>query len=283
MSNLLRNAADTRQPVASRLRQFANNRAAATSLTLAAALAVASMTMPAEATLCPDEDARLLFHSCRGPSAVELLLLPEDADRLSTGADGDALVVSGAYTGPDTRAGGHPNPVGLFVDDGRVVSPNLARMDGVLVIGPEAQPEIYHRERVPLRGRTADLTDPDQRLDFADWASEHGRSVMQSHLLITDGQLDVHPQFDAPTARRRMLFIGTDGWGVYQTAEAVTLFDAAFELQQRYHPRMAINLDMGSFDYCIVTRGRTAENCGVLGATQTDKLSNLLRFSHTGS
>lgn len=247
-----------------------------------AAFLLASMAAPAAAGNCPPADPRLLFHNCRGPSAVELLLLPEDSGRLSTARAAEVLVVSGAYTGADTRDEGRPNPVGLFVDDGRVISPNLARMDGVLVIGPDGQPEIFHRERVPLRGRLADLTDPDQRIDFAYWAAEHGRSVMQSHLLIVDGRLDLGQQPDAPTARRRMLFIGPGGWGVYETAEAVTLFDAAYEVQQRYHPRMAINLDMGSFDYCVLVRDGVAETCGVLGPAQIDKLSNLLRFRRTG-
>jgi hypothetical protein len=232
--------------------------------------------MPAHA--CPAETERLLFHSCHGPATAELLLLPEEAQALAAPPGGESLTVTGGYTGTDTRADGHPNPVGLFVDNGRVVSPHLARMDGILVIGAEGEPRIYQSTRVPLRDGTADLTDPDQRLDFADWASENGLSVLQSHLLIVDGRLDVRPQMDAPKARRRLLFTDRHGWGIYQTADAVTLFDAGFELRQRYQPSLAINLDMGSFDYCVATDGGVSTNCGVMAADQTGKLSNALRF-----
>ena len=232
---------------------------------------------------CPAENDQLLFHSCHGPATAELLLLPEEGDAVAVPAPGDTLVVGGTYTGTDLRDGGLPNPVGLFVDEGEVVSPHLARMDGILVIGEDGQPRIHHASRVPSRGDTADLTDADQRLDFAASAAEQGRSVMQSHLLITDGKVDVRRQMDAPKARRRLLFSGPGGWGIYQTQQAVTLFDATWELQQRFRPDMALNLDMGSYDYCVLTRGGVASICGVLGATQTQKLSNLLRFQRPAS
>lgn len=255
----------------------------------AAALAVAALAGLAApqaggATACPAEDDRLLFHSCHGAAAAELLLLPEQTDTLQgLPAAGVSLVVGGTYTGTDQRDGGLPNPVGLFVDQGQVVGPHLARMDGILVIGQDGQPRIHHATRVPLRDGIADLTDADQRLDFAARAAEQGESVIQSHLLITDGRVDVRQQMDAPKAKRRMLFNGPGGWGVYQTRGAVTLFDAAWELRQRYSPDMALNLDMGSFDYCVATRDGLATTCGVLGAAQTEKLSNLLRFTRPAS
>jgi hypothetical protein len=227
---------------------------------------------------CPPPGERLLFHSCHGPASAELLLLPDEAAALSEMPENESLVVTGGYTGTDTRADGSPNPVGLFVDNGRIVSPNLARMDGIVVIDANGQPHIHQSTRVPQRDGVADLTDPDQRLDFADWASERGLSVLQSHLLIVDGRLDVRPQLDAPKARRRLLFTDRHGWGIYQTTDAVTLFDAGFELQRRYRPDMAINLDMGSFDYCVATDAGVATNCGAIDPGQTAKLSNVLRF-----
>jgi hypothetical protein len=241
-------------------------------------LAIAAL-LAAPAGACPQPGERLLFHSCHAASTIELLLLPEEAAALATAPPGTTLDVTGGYTGTDTRGDGHPNPVGLFVDNGRVVSPNLARMDGILVIDGEGQPHIYQSTQVPLRGGVADLTDPDQRLDFADWASEHRISVLQSHLLIVDGRLDVRPQLDAPKARRRMLFLDRHGWGIYQTTEAQTLFDAGFVLQRRHRASMAINLDMGSFDYCVIRRDGMQENCGVVGSSETTKLSNVLRLS----
>lgn len=247
-----------------------------------AALLGGQLASPALAG-CPAGEEGILFHSCAGPASMELLLLPEEAGAVPPPPQGESLTVTGAYTGADTRAGGRPNPVGFFIDNGRVVSPNLARMDGILVIGSDGQPQLHRSTAVPLGGKVADLTDPDERLLFAGRAAERGVSVMQSHLLISEGGLDVRPGTDAPIARRRLLFTGADGWGVYQTAEAVTLFDAAEELLERHGPEMALNLDMGSFDYCIATTDRQLANCGVLAAPQTEKLSNLLRFARPAS
>ena len=99
------------------------------------ALAIAALSCPAHA--CPDPGGLLLFHSCWGRAGVELITLPEEEAQLSL-LDGaaEALLVTGGYTGKDTRDEGLPNPVGLFIDDAKVINPNLARMDGVLVIDP---------------------------------------------------------------------------------------------------------------------------------------------------
>ena len=42
---------------------------------------------------------------------------------------------------------------------------------------------------------------------------------------------------------------------------------------------MALNLDMGSFDYCVRRTTGGTDPCGVLGVGDTAKLSNLLRLS----
>lgn len=230
---------------------------------------------------CPDADEQLLFHSCHGSASVELLLLPEQERILTRPASGEVLVVGGTYTGADRRDGDLPNPVGLFIHQGRVVSPNLARMDGILIIGSKDAPSIHHASRVPLGAHIFDLTLPEERREFAAAAAGRGLSIMQSHLLIVDGRIDVREQPDARTARRRMFFSGPKGWGVYRTRKAVTLFEAARELESALQPEMALNLDMGSYDYCLTLRDEMLNNCGVLSLSDTGKLSNALRLSNT--
>lgn len=231
---------------------------------------------------CPEKGGNLLFHSCWGEAAAELVLLPEDAGRVTaTDPERKAIVVTGAYTGKDVRSDGAHNPVGLFIDGGVVVNPNLARMDGIVLIEPErGSISIQTRSSVGLGEAAYDLTDPETRMAFAAQASERGFSVIQSHLLINDGTLDVRATDNAPVAVRRILFTDEQGWGLWQTPGAMTLFDAATQFQTDYGPLMALNLDMGSYDYCI-EYGEVTRNCGVLGATDTAKLSNLLRFSYT--
>lgn len=238
--------------------------------------ALGGLMLAGPASACPMEVPGLIFHSCWGTAEFEVLLLPEEEATPPDSAN--SITVTGAYTGKDARAGGAPNPVGLFIDGGEVINPNLARMDGVLVVRG-TEPSIHHRERVAFDGRVWDLNDVDTRQRFAESIQKDGASVIQSHLLLTDGALDVRQQDDAPVAIRRLLFTDAHGFGLYQTALPVTLFAAASSTLDLLSPDMALNLDMGSFDYCIAIEDGQTTNCGVLAPGDVDKLSNLLRLT----
>ncbi len=241
------------------------------------ALALLPTLLARPAAACPPASESLLFHSCWGEARLALALLPEDLPLPAPGPGALRLVVTGAYTATDSRAEGRPKPVGLFLRRGEVVNPNLARMDGVLVVDPaDGAPEFHHRERVALEGRTYDLRELDERRAFIAAAAERGLSVMQSHLLIAGGVFDVHPQEDAPAFVRRLLFADGDGFGVWQTPGAATLYEAAAALDTALGPRMVMNLDMGSYDFCRRVEGGVETSCGSVAPEGTGKLSNLL-------
>lgn len=242
---------------------------------LAAALAVALALSAASALACPAPSPELLFHSCWGEGRARVLLLPEDSlpDPVTAA---EHLLVTGAYTATDTRDGGLAKPVGLFVHGGRVINPNLARMDGVLVVDPAGTLSLHHRAAVPLGGHSHDLRTLAERQAFAAAASAAGLSVLQSHLLIGDGRLDVRPVPDAPRAVRRMLFTDADGYGIWQPPGLLTLHEAAEALVAAHAPRMALNLDMGGHDYCWRHGPEGARSCGLLGRDETATLSNLI-------
>ncbi|MEO1493369.1 MAG: hypothetical protein AAFV19_14540 [Pseudomonadota bacterium] len=249
-------------------------------IALAAVLLVLSGGAEAQTRGCPEKSRNLLFHSCWGDASAEVLLLPEDADRVvADEAERKTVVVTGAYTGKDTRSNGAHNPVGLFIDGGAVVNPNLARMDGIVLINDGQSVSIEIRSAVDLGEAEYDLTEPETRMAFAKQASERGFSVFQSHLLIKNGALDVRQTENAPVAVRRMLFTDDLGWGLWQTDGVATLYAAADGFLTEHGPVMALNLDMGSYDYCIEYGGPAVRNCGVLAAADTAKLSNLLRLS----
>lgn len=229
------------------------------------------------AAACPEPGAGLLFHSCWGEARVALLLLPDDLPLAAPPAEGLRLIVTGAYTGTGTRTQGAPMPVGLFLRRGELVNRNLGRMDGVLLIDPaDGGLQLQHRTRVELDGRSFDLRDIDQRHAFADAAARRGLSVMQSHLLIDGGELDVQPQEGAPVYVRRFLFTDAHGFGVWQSPAPMTLRDAAEAVAAALAPRMVLNLDMGSYDFCRRAEAGTETNCGGLVTEGMGKLSNLL-------
>lgn len=232
---------------------------------------------PAQA--CPQPSPELLFHSCWGRSRAEVALLPEEALKPAP-EQGLRLTVTGAYTGKEPRDGGHPNPVGFFMDEGRVVNPNMTRMDGLLIIEPESGTlSLHDRSAVPLGGRTYNLRRVAPRRAFTEAAVERGLSVLQSHLLVIDGEPDVSDQEDAPRFRRRVLFTDADGYGIYQSIGAETLYDTTARLEQAFAPDMALNLDMGSYDFCLRAEEGVERRCGTLDRDGTEKLSNLLVFT----
>lgn len=252
----------------------------------AAAIGLAVLTgllgsVPASA--CPAPAPELLFHSCWGPARAELLLVPDEVPPPLGEAD-RRLTVTGVYTGRDTRPGGSPNPVGLFVDGGQVVNPTLARMDGVLLIEPgSGRATLHHRARVAIGGRRHDLTDPAARARFAAEAAAAGLSVAQSHLLIVDGRLDVRARRDAPRFVRRMLFEDAHGFGIWQGSGVLTLFEAAEAIRRALAPRMALNLDMGSYDYCRFEGPGGARDCAEVPHRPMRDYSNLIAVTWTAA
>ncbi|RED12163.1 hypothetical protein [Pontivivens insulae] len=195
---------------------------------------------------------------------VTLRILPDDLDRLDLS---EGTTVTGAYTGTETRQNGGHLPVGFIIREGEVISRNGARMDGALVIDAQGHATITRRDRVgidTLEGRQGYLSR----------ASVEGTGILQSHLLITDGALDLTDVEDAPRFIRRILFQTEAGLGLWQSDGALTLYAAAEALQASCAPDMALNLDMGSYDFCF-TGG---DNCGLLRAGDLSRLSNLLHF-----
>ncbi len=241
----------------------------------ALALLLALVARPAAA--CPEATDALLFHSCWGAARLDIALAPEDLPLPAPPEEGLRLVVTGAYTATDNRADDRPKPVGLFLRRGEVVNRNLARMDGVLILEPEGDgPELQHRDRVELGGRAYDLADLEQRRAFIAEAAERGLSVLQSHLLVDTGESDVSDLDGAPASIRRVLFADAHGFGIWQSETPLTLYDATEAIMTALDPAMAMNLDMGSYNFCRRAEAGVETSCSGLAPDAAGKLSNLL-------
>ena len=132
----------------------------------------------------------------------------------------------------------------------------------------------------PRWGEIYDLGPYDKRQEFFRQARARGVSLLQSHLLVIHGRVDTQPVEGAPRHRRRIFFTDADGFGIWQSRSALTLDEAARAIAGDLAPAMALNLDMGSFDFCLLTHadGRH-EPCGTLRREALDRLSNLLVLS----
>jgi len=236
------------------------------------------MSGQAHAASCPTGHESLLFNSCTASTDAYLVVLAPDAPVPSNLAASDktTLVITGAYT-----SGEKVEPEGFVLDRGKPFDPYIQGWDGLLLITPEGDLSLHHVSQVKFRGGLSNLRDKGQRRAFVARAKQHRLSAIQSHLLITDGALDVRDVSGAPRFRRRILFsYKNGGYGIYDSGDrALTLFEAATEVTDLFDPEMAFNLDMGSYDYCSQTVEGAETNCGDLARSDTRKLSNILVFT----
>lgn len=238
-------------------------------LALGLSLAPIAMAQGQENQQCPYSPS-ILLHSCKGDISVRLRVLPDEgADKVE-----HLLTVAGTYSSGD-RFGIE----GLVIKSGKSISRRYQNWDGVLIIDPNGSPALYHAKNVTVDGENFNLKDQPLRDAFVTKAKAAGVTVLQSHLLITDGVLDLKDVDGAPRFKRRLLVTLKDGsFAIWETAQAETLYDAAHQLQEELAPIMALNLDMGAYDYCVSGPQGAQKDCGGLLVSK-DKLTNLLEFS----
>ncbi len=246
---------------------------------LAAALTGGALASGDAASRCPVPGAPgLLFIDCAAQSAASLVMVaegePVDGKALAAPQGASRLTVTGAYTSGDRH-----EPEGLFIRAGEVLDPHPQGWDGMALIDGSGRISLHHVERVRSGDTVWNLREKESRLAFVAKAKTDGWSAFQSHMLVIDGAVDTRPRSGAPSFRRRILFQLPQGGGIgiYDSgAVALTLHQAAQDIAARFAPEMALNLDMGSYDFCQrEAEGETAR-CGALTLAQTGKLSNLL-------
>ena len=223
----------------------------------------------------PPLPAGVLFQEAApGEAKTSILFLPEDMAALPAPTSSPTrLVATGAYTSGDRFA-----PEGFVIRSGDATHPWPQGWDGLLLTWPDGRAMVSDVSNTELEGTSYNLRERDSREAFLAAAEELKLSAIQSHLLIRQGGLDLRPTDNAPVFRRRMLFQMEDGRiGVYDTSpRRVTLYEAAAELLDSIEPYMALNLDMGTYDFCEQAWSDRFKRCGLLERDELSKLTNLI-------
>lgn len=161
-------------------------------------------------------------------------------------------VATGTYTSP------FHVPVGLSAARGRIANPAIRDMEGLVVITPNGRWKIDHIDHLeyglqPYRIRQS----REDYLAFLSAIEQDQLSVFQSHLLVYEGVVQVPATADPARARRRVLFqTGRADLHVFDSkSEALTLREAALRVKERFGADRAVNLDMGTFNYCMKKEG----------------------------
>lgn len=245
---------------------------------LAVALTAAALAL-APGLLAADDAAQgLLFLETAPKTAhVSLIFLPVDAEQVAAenAPSERRLLVTGTYSSGDRFA-----PEGFVIRRGDPTHPFPQGWDGLLLVDRAGRASVHDVSDVRHGGARYDLRDREARRAFVAVAETEALSAIQSHLLIREGALDLAPVLGAKRFRRRILFETDDGrLGVFDTSpRAMTLFEAAAALQHAISPRMALNLDMGTYDYCEESGAYDLHYCGVLRRESMDNLTNLIEI-----
>lgn len=167
------------------------------------------------------------------------------------------LIISGAYTSP-TRV-----PAGLTIDKGRVVNPVIQDFDGILEIFPDGRLQIAHVDALQnnLKGLRIRSSFQDY-LEFMRLAEGSGLTVVQSNLLLNNGEVLVQDDPLLKKLQRRVLFQTADGSvHVYDSLDKEqTLFETAKILKERFRAHRAINFETGSYSFCTINRNNKLVN-----------------------
>lgn len=224
------------------------------------------------------EPRRLLPPTAAERLDVAILFLPEHTEALAAPPQEghERLVITGAYSSGDRFA-----PEGFVIRAGEPTHPYPQGWDGLLLVEADGRASLHNVASVTLDGRARNLRDAEERAAFVERAQALRVSAIQSHLLISDGALDIQPRSGARRFRRRLLYQTADGRiGVFDTGSvAVTLYDAAVALMATEKPQMALNLDMGDYDYCERAGAAGRQRCGWLALGGDERLTNLISIT----
>lgn len=186
------------------------------------------------------------------------------------------LAFTGTYTSPFKM------PVGLAINKGEVVNPALQKWDGLLIIDREGKMYIdnasslaYNFKNYAIKNKYNDY------LTFLKMAQKEQFSVIQSHLLIDDGKVLIEDTENQKKFRRRIVFQTADnGIHIYDSkVEELTFYEAATRIKDKFKATRAINLDMGTYNYCKFF----ADNVATADLSHLDKgvvLSNLITVDY---
>lgn len=181
------------------------------------------------------------------------------------------LVLSAIYTSPLAM------PVGLNLRNGEVINPAIQKFDGLILIDKDGQISLTHIDHLVYNLKPYHIrTSFEDYKSFLRKARKERLSVLQSHLILNNGDILIQDNAKGRKMRRRILFATSDGGiHIYDSFEKNhSLYDAAKYVKDNYVAQVAINLDMGDFNFCTLNTPERFKNYSQLKPGTV--ISNLL-------
>jgi len=157
----------------------------------------------------------------------------------------DRFMFTGTYTSPLGM------PAGLAIGREGVINPFLQSWEGLILI---QNGKIYLNSLFDLHLGNRSLHVAENFRDFQDFVRHveaQGGALLQSHLLVYEGRSALRAESNKRKMRRRVIFqTGDGGLHLFDSRDRRLSFEeVAGELIDKFKAEIAINLDMGGFNY----------------------------------
>lgn len=190
-------------------------------------------------------------------------------------------------------------PVGLTIDNGKLVNKTLALFDGLIIVYATGGIVAADLRKGDLTlqgsgitpGRKFDIRNSwTDRNDFIKWAQEQEATVFQTHLLVYKNQLAIGTNAPTDKRERRMLAVGKDKTSgdlchvIINLPEYTSLYDGAVRTKKFLNDTgnmeitFMINLDTGYQDVCYLYNKDASINSLIKGRATLDNAVNLLAY-----
>jgi len=173
------------------------------------------------------------------------------------------IILTGTYTSPFAI------PTGLCIINGEIINPALQKWNGLLILNKDRQLNIYSADDLTVDFKDLKIkTNYNDYIDFVEKLKQDKLSVIQSHLILYKGNVLIENNPQEKKFRRRIIFQTADNSiHIYDSFDKeVTLFDIATSLHADFKAVSAINLDMGTYNFCkLFTNNTLSKNYSELG------------------
>jgi len=190
-------------------------------------------------------------------------------------------------------------PVGLTIDNGKVVNKTLASFDGLIIVYATGGIVATNLKNGDLTlqgggiaaGRKFDIRNNyTDRMDFINWAQLQEATVFQTHLLVYKDQLTIGTNADTKSRERRFLAVGKDKASgdlchvIVNLPEYTTLYSGTVRAKKFLNDirdieiTFMINLDTGYQDVCFLYNRDGTINNLIHGEKPITNAVNLLGY-----
>lgn len=190
-------------------------------------------------------------------------------------------------------------PVGLTIDNGKVVNRNLAPFDGLIIVyatGGVVATNLKNADLTLQGGGIASDRKFDirnnytDRMDFINWAQSQEATVFQTHLLVYKDELTININAEPTPRERRFLAVGYDKASknlchvILNLPEYTKLYDGTVKAKKFLNNTRGmqvtfmINLDTGYQDVCFLYNKDGSANTLIHGEKPITNAVNLLGY-----